>query len=281
MRAALLLLGLIRTAGAAPSDLDAKVREAFADFQGTVSIYAKNLDSGADFGMRADEPVRTASTIKLPIMAAVFAAVAEEKVKWTDVSVLHEADKVSGSGILREFADGTRLTLRDLVHVMIVVSDNTATNLVLDRVPPASVNAFLRKTGLERTRVLRKVNGANTSEEMQRYGLGVSTPREMALLLEKIERGRVVSAGASREMIAILKRQQFKDGIGRHMPHPVASKSGTLDRLRSDVGLVYGPSGRVAIASTADDMPKADYSPDNAGSLLIGKLAGILVGELR
>ncbi len=114
--------------------LDETVHAAIAGFPGNVSLFAKNLDSGATFALRADDKVRTASTIKLAILAATFAAVAEGKTKWTDASTLHDADKVTGSGVLTEFSDGDRFTLADLVHLMIVVSDNTATNLVLDRI---------------------------------------------------------------------------------------------------------------------------------------------------
>jgi beta-lactamase class A len=100
-------------------------------------------------------------------------------------------------------------------------------------------------------------------------------------LLEKLERGDVVSAMASKAMIEILKRQQLKDGIGRTLGGlPVASKSGALDRLRSDTGIVYSSGGRIAMAVTVDDLPRIDYSPDNAGDLLISKLSQILVAEL-
>ncbi len=265
------------------ADLAGRIRERIASFEGTVALYAKNLDSGASFGLREDEPVRTASTIKLPIMAAVFAAVDSGKVKWTDETVLRDSGKVEGSGILREFHDGTRVTLRDLVHLMIVVSDNTATNLVLDRVPTAAVNAGMDHLGLKQTRCIRKVMDmkAEVPPALKRFGLGVTTPREMVALLEKIERGEIVSADASKDMIEILKRQQFKDGIGRRSPYPVASKSGALERLRSDVGIVYSPGGRIAMAITVDDMPKADWSPDNAGNVLIWQLAEMLVEGLK
>src|SRR5262249_18464213 len=151
-------------------------------------------------------------------------------------------------------------------------------------------NGEISKLGLERTRALRKIVGSPTDpgyaregrlEEFQRFGLGVSTPREMVMLLEKIERREVVSPDASRDMLAILKRQQDKEGIGRHVPGAeVASKSGTLDRLRSDVGIVYSAGGRIAIAITADDMPRTDWSPDNAGKVLLSQLTGLLVEGL-
>jgi hypothetical protein len=101
-------------------------------------------------------------------------------------------------------------------------------------------------------------------------------------LLEMLERGQIVSAAASQEIIATLKRQQYKDGIGRRIEAqmPVASKSGSLDALRSDVGLVYSPKGRLAIAITVDGLPNIDYSPDNPGNILIADLTALLLAGL-
>jgi beta-lactamase class A len=270
-----------------------RVQAAVKGFQGSVFLYAKNLETGVSFGLREDERVRTASTIKLPIMAAVFTAVGEGKARWNEELTLHDADKVSGSGALFEFSDGVRLPLRDVMHLMIVVSDNTATNLILDRFTADYVNAQMDRLGLKQTRALRKVRGdgselkppsgysaAGRLPENQRFGLGVTTPREMVALLEKIERGEVVSREASKGMIGVLRRQQIQDGIGRHSPHPVASKSGALDALRSDAGIVYASGGRIAMSITCDDMPKIDYSPDNVGDKLISELALILVEGL-
>lgn len=192
--------------------------------------------------------------------------------------------------MLREFSDGVRLPLRDLVHLMIVVSDNTATNLVLDRITADAVNGFLDTLGLKQTRSLRKVRGdganlkapsgwsrAGQIEENRRFGLGVSTSREMVELLALLDQGKVVSPEDSREMLAILGRQQYKDGIGRKLSeYKVASKSGALDALRSDVGIVSAPQGKVAMAITVDGMKKVDYTEDNAGLLLIARLARML-----
>lgn len=285
--AALILIG---SAYLFAQDLDRRIRAEVAGFDGQVNLYARNLDSGAAYGLGEDEKVRTASTIKLPVMVAAFAAVERGEARWSDTLILRDSGKVSGSGVLQELSDGLRLTLKDAVTLMIVVSDNTATNLVIDRFGADAVNAEMDRLGLRRTRCLRKVmsdggqaagfSAAGRLEENRRFGLGVSTPREMVLLLEKIERGQVVSPAASTEMIAILKRQQFKDGIGRHLDSPVASKSGALDHLRSDVGIAYTPGGRIALAITVDKMPVVDYSPDNAGNRLISTLTRILVDGL-
>lgn len=266
--------------------LDARVRALVADFKGKVSLYAKNLDTGAAYGLDPDERVRTASTIKLPILVETFARVAEGKAKWSDELLLTEEKKVSGSGILREFGGGLKLTLRDAAHLMIVVSDNTATNLILDLLTAEAVNARMDSYGLKKTRALRKVGGGSPSKagedpENRRFGLGVSTPREMVMLIERIERGEAVSAEASKEMIAILKRVQHRDGIGRNMKRvEIASKTGALDALRSEVAIIYSPQGRIAMSITCDAMPAPDWSPDNPGLLMLARLSEILVDGL-
>lgn len=270
--------------------MDQRIRTAIAGFQGDVSLYAKNLDTGATYGIRENERVRTASTIKLAIMTTVFDAVAHGRAKWTEELVLHDSDKVGGTGVLHEFSDGVHLPIRDLLHIMIVVSDNTATNLLLDRFTADAVNAEMDSLGLKQTRSMRKIlisgkDGAGFSqagrlEENKRFGLGSSTPREMVTLVEKMERGELVDAAACKEMIEILKRQQYKDGIGRHAGFPVASKSGSLDRLRSDAGIVYSKGGRIAIAITVDNLPKTDYSADNPGNIFISELSGMLLEGL-
>jgi beta-lactamase class A len=270
--------------------MDQRVHAAVAGFQGRVSLFAQNLDSGETYGLRENDRVRTASTIKLAIMAAVFDAVEQGKANWTDELALRDVDKVEGSGILREFSGGVHLPMRDLVHLMIVMSDNTATNLLLDRFSADAVNVEMDRLGLKQTRCLRKIiNGkppsgwsrAGLLEENKRFGFGVTTPREIAGLIQKMELGEVVNRAASQEMIAILKRQQDNSGIARRTGGlTVASKAGALDHLRSDAGMVYSPGGRIAIAITVDDMPKVDYTADNAGCILISDLTGILLEGL-
>jgi beta-lactamase class A len=266
-----------------PQTLDEKIKAEIASFSGKVWIYAKNLDTGKDYALRADEPVRTASTIKLPIMTEVFHQVAQGKVKWTDEIVLTKEKKQGGSGILFEFSDNTRIDLRTAVHLMIVVSDNTATNLVLDKVTSDSVNDFMDALGLRQTRSMRKIGGGGDSRafavpQNKLFGLGSSSPRDMVRLLEMLEKGEIVSKEASAEMINILKRQQFKDGIGRGLPDtiPSASKSGALDRLRSDVGIIYTRRGRIAMAITTDDMMEVTYTQENPGLKMLWRLSQIL-----
>ena len=290
----LVILCMTPLAAQAPSrrdGMDQRVRSAISSFPGTVSLYAKNLDTSETYAIRENHRVRTASTIKLAVMAAVFDAVEQGQAKWTEELLLRDSDKVQGTGVIHELSDGVHLPIRDLVHLMIVVSDNTATNLLLDRFSADTVNAYMDRLGLKQTRCLRKIisggkepsgwSEAGRVEQNRRFGLGVTTPKEIGTLIEKMERGEVVSPAASREMIAILKRQQDTTGIRRKTGSlPVASKAGALDRLRSDVGIVYSPGGRIAIAINVEDIPKVDYTPDNPGCILISGLTTLLLDGL-
>ena len=119
---------------AANNDLDARVSALTTPFKGSVMLYAKNLGTGRDFGRGAETKVRTASTIKLPILCALESLVDAGKVRWDERIVLKADDKVTGSGVMGNLADGTDLTVRNVAILMIIVSDNTATNLILDRI---------------------------------------------------------------------------------------------------------------------------------------------------
>lgn len=271
----------------APDDsLDARVRAEIAQSRGKVSLFAKNLDSGASYGFGADDLVRTASTIKVPIMVEAFAQVASGRTRWTRRVVLTDRKKISGSGVLQELSNGLQLRFRDAMTLMIVLSDNTATNLVLDVIGTEAVNARMDRLGLTQTRLLRKLGGGGVTKSGRDpantpFGLGVTTPREMVTLLEKIESGEVVSRAASAEMIKILKREQFHEGMGRALQGvEMATKVGALDQLRSDVGIIYTKRGRIAMAITCDDIPEVDWTVDNPGYLLLSRLSLILIEGL-
>ena len=266
--------------------VDERVKADIASFKGKVSLFAKNLDTGETYGLNADDRVRTASTIKIAVMVEAFGRVAEGKAKWTDELVLTKEKKVSGSGVLQELSDGLHLTLRDGVNLMMLVSDNTATNLVLDVLTTDAVNARMEALGFKQIKILRKVGSGGDSmagkdPNNKRFGLGFSTSREMVMLIEKIERGEVINPATSKEMIELMKREQARYAIGRSLPDvPLASKYGALDRLRSAVGIIYSKKGRIAMAITCDDMPEVNWSVDNPAYLLISDLSRILTDGL-
>jgi beta-lactamase class A len=272
--------------GVKQTALDQRVQAEIAQFKGKVNLYAKNLDTGAVYELAGDEPVSTASTIKIAIMVEAFARISEGKAKWTDELVLTKEKKVGGSGILNEFGDGLRLTLRDAVTLMMIMSDNTATNLVIDVFTADAVNARMASLGFSETRLMRRVFGGGESlegkkEASKRFGLGRTTPHEMVTLLEKLERGEVVSASVSKEMLELMKREQGTNGIWREQWRvPKATKSGALDALRSNIGIIYHPRGRIALAITCSEMPEAIWTVDNPALLLMSRLSEILIDGL-
>lgn len=266
--------------------LDGRVRAEVSQFKGKVSLFAKNLDTGVVYELGGDDRVPTASTIKIAIMVEAFARVNEGKAKWTDDLVLTKEKKVGGSGVLAEFAPGLHLTFRDAVTLMMIMSDNTATNLVIDVLTADAVNARMESLGFKETRLMRRVFGGGESlegkkEENKRFGLGRTTPREMVSLLEKLERGEVISPAASKEMLDLMKREQGTNGLWREQwRFPKATKSGALDALRSNIGIIYDPRGRIAIAITCNEMPEVNWTVDNPALLLMSRLSEILVDGL-
>ena len=269
-----------------PSSLDARVRAETTPFKGKVFLFAKNLDTGETFSLNGDERVRTASTIKIAVMIEGFGRVAEGRAKWTDELVLTKAARYGGSGVLPELADGLRLTLRDCVNLMMLISDNTATNLVLDYLTTDAVNARMNSLGFKSTRIMRRVGSGGESKEgknsdNKRFGLGATTPHEMIEILAKLDRGEIISPAASKEMLDLMKREQARYAIGRTIADvPMASKYGALDHLRSCVALVYSKRGKIAMAITVDDMPDVNWSVDNPGYLLMSRLSAILIEGL-
>jgi hypothetical protein len=124
-------------------------------------------------------------------------------------------------------------------------------------------------------------SAAGKDPENKKYGLGMATPREMVLVMEKLERGEVISPAASKEMIELMKREQGRNAIGRSLWEvPVASKYGALDRLRSSVAILYTKQGKIALAISCDDMPEIIWSVDNPAYLLMSRLSEVLVNGL-
>ena len=285
----LLIVSVILLASASEgqaNSLDAQVHSELANFKGKVYLFAKNLDTGQTYSYNGDERVKTASTIKVAVMIEAWSRVAEGKAKWTDELVLTKAARYAGSGILPEMFDGLRLSLQDCVRLMMLLSDNTATNMVLDYLGTDSVNERMNSLGFKQTRLMRRVGGGGTTKEGKLpenvpFGLGATTPHEMVDILEKLDRGQIISAAASKEMIDLMKREQARYAIGRDTPETtVATKYGALDALRSCVGIVYSKQGKIAMAITTDEMP-VNWSVDNAGYLLMSRLSLMLVDGLK
>lgn len=247
--------------------------------KGKVAIALKHLDTDESFYLDADTAMPTASLIKFAILLELYQQVAEGKLKLADMVTLRKEDMVPGSGILTyHFSDGASFCLRDAARLMMVYSDNTATNLVLDKTGLRPVNERMASWGCPNTRVHAKVFRRDTSidpERSKKYGLGSTTARETLQLLEKVHKGELISADACKEMLEHMKKCDDKDKIKHFLPTSivVAHKSGSVTEVKTDAGILYLPGGPVALCVLTNENEDKRYAADNAASILIGRVA--------
>lgn len=251
---------------------------------GKVAVAVKHLESGETFFCAEDEEMPTASLIKFMIMLEVYLQVSEGKVKLDDKITLRKADMVPGSGILTyHFSAGATFPLRDAVRLMMVFSDNTATNLVLDHIGLASTNKRMVAWGFPHTKINAKVFHGNTPsldpERTKKFGLGSTTARETIMLLEKVHEGNVVSRAVCQEMLGHMKKCDDHLKLKRFLPAniEVAHKSGTVSDARTDAGILYLPTGPVAVCVLTAQNDDKSFKDDNAANVLIGRIAQQIV----
>jgi D-alanyl-D-alanine carboxypeptidase (penicillin-binding protein 5/6)/beta-lactamase class A len=276
----LVLLGSVALALAGDKDLESRIAPLAKAHKGKTAVAVKNLTTGDSFYLNADEVMPTASLIKLPIMIETYQQASENKVRMKDLLTLHDSDKVPGSGVLTEhFSDGATFPLRDCVRLMIVFSDNTATNMVLDKIGIDSTNKRFTDWGFKETKVNAKVyRGTTTSVDLERtnkYGLGSTTAREMAEIIEKLHAGKFVGPEATKDMIEHLKKCDDTDKMPRFLPPRtvVAHKTGSVNDARTDGGLIYVPGGPVVVVvMTAENQDKT-WTADNAGNVFCARVA--------
>jgi beta-lactamase class A len=280
---ALLVASSVPAADPSPALAD-RIELLAAAHKGKVAVAVKHLGTGATYFRNPDDVMPTASLIKLAVMAEVYAQAEAGKVKLDDMVTLAKEDMVQGSGILTDhFSPGAKISLRDAMHLMIVYSDNTATNLVLDRVGIKAVNERMAGLGLKETRINAKVfKGSTTSVDPARtkqYGLGSTTAREMLTLVDLLHRGELVSADASKAMLEHMKKCDDKDKFPRFLPKvvTVAHKTGSVNESRTDAGLLLFKEGPVALVVLTNQNEDKSWAPDNAGNKLCAEIARAVV----
>jgi len=221
---------------------------------GTVGYAVFDLDGGARLSRRGDETFPTASLIKVPVLVTVFDLVAQKKLSLDDRLTVLAIDKVAGSGQLQYLHDGAEITVRDAAWLMSTLSDNTATNLLLDRIIIRRVWDKMEALGLEHTKVHSKTFLRSSSVAMDssvKYGLGVTTPNEMATLFELLAHGRAVNAAADSAMLDILEHNEDNQMLQRLAGGVrAAHKTGATDAVRTECSLFYLASRVVACVLT-------------------------------
>lgn len=250
--------------------------------RGDVAVAVKHLKTGDTFEFNADTPMPTASLIKFPIMIAAYDAVEKGKVSLDDMIELKQEDLVPGSGILTShFSPGTKISLRDAIHLMIVYSDNTATNLVLDQLGLPATNELMAKMECPETQVHSKVFRRDTSiapERSKKYGLGSTTATDMVKLAEQLYDKKIVSETASEKMLAHMFACDDKTKVPRKLPAgtKVAHKTGAVNLTRTDAGVMETPSGPIAFCILTNNNQDQGWSDDNEGNLLCAELGSAI-----
>jgi beta-lactamase class A len=279
MHAVLLAVILLQPVADAPASLEARLKPLIAAHKGDVAVAVKRLKTGETFFHQGDKVMPTASLIKFPVMIEVYQQAQEGKVKLSDTVTLRKEDKVQGSGILTtHFSDGATFALVDAVRLMIAYSDNTATNLVLDRIGIPATAKRMEALGYPETKIHSKVFRRDTSafpERSKLYGLGSTTAKDMVSLFEKLHAGKLVSPEASKAMLAHLGFCDDRDKVPRFLPAgtKVWHKTGSVSDARTDAGIIETPSGPVIVVVLTANNADKSWVADNAGNLLCAKLA--------
>jgi len=265
--------------------LDALVAQA----GGELGLAAMNLTTGEELARNDERPMPTASVFKLPLLVEVFRQSEAGALDLDERVTLRAEDAVMGSGILRDFSPGLQPTLRDLAMMMVIVSDNSATNLLLDRVGgPQRVNATMRELGLASIVVHRRIV---FGEITTNGSLAEAAPRDLMRLVAMLAREELVSPEASRAMLAILGRQRhleqaprfiayrpYAGDFGRAQPIKVFNKTGFINGLRADTGLItIDPDVRIAYSIVNDVGTDDSYRQEHPGDIVNALIGRVLV----
>ena len=253
---------------------------------GVVGYSVIDLETGARVSRRGDETFPTASLIKVAILVTVYDLVAKGQLSLDDPLTVLKIDQVPGSGIIQFLHNGTVLTVHDAAWLMSTISDNTATNLLLDRIIIRRVWAKMDSLGLQHTRVHSKSFLRNSSVAMDssvKYGLGVTTPNEMAHLFELMARGKAVNPAADSAMLDILEHNTTDFMLQRYAEGArAAHKDGETDAVRTECTLWYLRNRVVACVMTKENKDQRwilDNEPQltlaNMGLAIINAFGGV------
>jgi beta-lactamase class A len=240
--------------------VQASIERTTRSVNATWGVYVKSLDTGEEIAIGADRQMETMSTIKIPLMVEALEQIKAGKFALTDKYTFVQADSQPGTGTIQRLDPGAVMTIKDLITMMIIVSDNTATEVLYRMVGgPDVVNARMQALGLKTTRAMNvpskwfpALRSAPTTEQFYRDGkspFGFSTPREMGRLLEMMERGTLVDKPSSDLMLRIMRGQLYRTRIPRYVTgYTIPHKTGDfLPYVGDDVGVLEAPGKTIIL----------------------------------
>jgi beta-lactamase class A len=249
--------------------LQEELHDVDRQLDGVLAVAVKDLTSGEEFFINADEIMPQASSIKIAVLAELYRQAQQGKLKLTEEYIVRKEDLVSGSDIMLGLTPGvTRLTLRDLATMMVAVSDNSATNVLIARVGMDNVNAMLEAQGLHATRLRRKMMDLKAASEGRE---NVATPREMMTLLEVIHRGKLLNKEMTEDLLKVLSTHK-ESAMLQGLPDDAvaANKPGELEAVRNDSGIVMVKNRPYILC-----IMTAYLKDEREGSAAIRKIAGL------
>ena len=218
--------------------LESQIQEIDQHLDGVMGLAIEDLSTGDHFFLHEDEVFAQASSIKITVLTNLYLQAQQGKITLKDLYSVQSSDLVADSDIMNGLTPGvTRVTLRDLATMMVAVSDNAATNVLIDKLGMQNVNAMLDSLGLTHTRLRRKMMDLQAAKEGRE---NISTPREMMQLLEAIYRGKVLDKDSTADFFKLLSTNK-SSFIPRDLPPDlkIANKPGELEAVRNDSGIVF------------------------------------------
>ena len=265
--------------------LEERIEAELKSYDGTMGLYIDDL-KGNVITRFPDEKFETASTIKVYILAALFDAIGQGKASLKDMLTCEERFWIDGSGILGSLEVGTTLSVKNVATLMIIVSHNIATNMLINYLGIDNINACIQKLGCKDT-VLH-----NVLDFAKYHQLGTTTPRDYASMFVRIQNRTLVSPEASEQMWQILSQQHYNSMIVKSLPQFYvdsdnydeqlfwfASKSGSMNACRNDGGIITTPYGSYVIVMLNKDFSDKQYYPDHPATVFGSRVSRLIFDQ--
>ncbi|WP_270087544.1 serine hydrolase [Sphingobacterium sp. SYP-B4668] len=256
--------------------LTKKLTEAIAEFKGEVGIYVKKINSDKEVAIHADEIFPTASIVKVPILVGLFDKINNGELKYKQKFIYRKDRIYGGSGLMQFFKDSVETDLATMASLMISYSDNITSIWCQELAEGTKINNIMDKLGLKNTKVNSRTPGREAA--WKEYGWGNTTPREMASLLIMIREGQVISPSISDKMYRVLGNVFYNERSLSQVPAHIktASKSGSLDDVRSEVVLVNAPSGDYVFSIFTKNNLDRSWEQTNEAENLTRRISNLL-----